>query len=89
MPKIQELIIDCCVGRLTGGFSTFLTNSGLHLTQLGLSVQIFMLENIKLIARQCKNLNILHLFFTKYISGDEDHSKEDFSMPKLEGSHSE
>ena len=87
MSKIHEVIIDCGLGQLAGGFSTFVTDSGHQLTQLGLSVQIFRLDNMKLIAGQCKNLNILHLFFSKYISRNEELSKDDFSMPKLEGTH--
>ena len=86
LPGIQELIIDF-PGSLGLGFNSFLVASGTKLSQLGLSLGEYKSQHMKLIAEECKNLKIFHLFFTHY-TNNEDYTQTKYALPSLEGSDS-
>ena len=81
--ELEEVIIDF-PGSMGTGFHSFLSSSGSRLTQLGLTLREFRLENIQLIAKECDNLRILHLFFANFTHTELVPSTS-FHLQKLEG----
>ena len=81
MSELHEVIIDSA--SLGPGFSSLLHGSGPRLSQLALSLQVFTSDNMKIISEECRNLKILHLFFTSFIQSSHDEHLY-FSL-KLEG----
>ena len=65
------------------GFSSLLQGCGSRLSQLALSLQVFTSDNMRSISEECRNLKILHLFFTSFIQSSHDEFL--YFSPKLEG----
>lgn len=81
MSELHEVIIDSA--SLGPGFSALLHGSGSRLSQLALSLQVFTSDNMKIISEECRNLKILHLFFTSFIQSS--HDEHLYFSAKLEG----
>ena len=81
--ELEEVIIDY-PGSMGLGFRCFLTSSGSKLTQLGLTLREFKMEDIQLIAKECENLRILHLFFANFLQNVSAMSV-DLALHHLEG----
>ena len=84
MSNIHEAILDF-TGLLGQGFTYFLNNSGANLTKLGLSLQNFSYLNMLLIAQECSNLKIFHIFFTNFLNNCDDHTKHSLELKYLQG----
>ena len=84
MSNIHEAILDF-TGILAQGFLYFLHNSGVNLTKLGLSLQNFSYLNMLLIAKECPNLKIFHIFFTNFLNNCDDHTKHSLELKYLQG----
>ena len=82
MSELHELIIDTAAS-LGPGFSSLLQGSGCRLGQLALSLQVFTSDNMRIISEECRQLKILHLFFTSFIQSSLDECL--YFSPKLEG----
>lgn len=83
IPHLEELIVDL-PGSPGSGFYSLLSSSGERLTQLGLSLGEYKSRDMELIAQECKNLKILHLFFTNY-TNTEEYTQTRYALPCLEG----
>ena len=84
MTELHEVIIDTAAS-LGLGFQSLLLGSGSLLGQLALSLQVFTSDNMRIITEECRNLKILHLFFSSFIQSSIEDSV--YSLPKLEGPH--
>ena len=82
MSELHELILDTAAS-LGPGFSALLQGSGRRLGQLALSLQVFTSDNMRIISEECRQLKILHLFFTSFIQSSHDDVL--YFSPKLEG----